>query len=538
MKKRVRSREGSFPVLGSGIAVALCAGALAGCGGSSTHGKPAGGTTGGGHHPSTLTWAVTALPSSVDIARAINGDSVTAQYAVLDTVMTLGADGKLLPRVATSYRQINPTTYVYTIRHGVKFWDGATMTAQDVAYSLERELNPKVASLYRGYALSALKSATATGPYQVTVKLKFPDPTFKYVATEGWQVVQKSFAIKHPTNLGSPSVGTMGTGPYKIASFSAANGMTLVRNNAYWGPKPAAKTIKITAVSDPQSLRLGVQSGSLSGSFDADVDEARLWQSTSGAKTYYAESLGLNYLSFDVTQSPFNNVDLRRAISDAMPRDQLAQTLAGGHAAPAPVMLTQLQTQAVYGGAGGLPSSIPQYNFSLQKAKQELALGHVPTGLKITLSYAGGTPESADIAETLQQNLKQIGITLNLQAVPANQFYNQLYGKGQLGMRLIPSGYETPEPYQSLSDIVGPTAQANYARYKSPTIDRELLAMRTATGQHKKQLTTAVLGELARQAVYLPVDWPAYMIVTGGGWCYQNSTPRTSNWVWHIKDCS
>jgi peptide/nickel transport system substrate-binding protein len=484
---------------------------------------------------SSLTWAVSAAPAGLDITRAVNFDSVTAQYLVNDTLFTLAKNGALVPRLATSYKHPNPTTYVYTIRKGVKFWDGHPMTAEDIAYSLQRQLSKTVGSAY-GYALGALKSARVTGPSQVTVKLTRPDPIFKYVATEGWEVVEKSFASNHPKDLGTASVGTMATGPYKIKSWTSAGGIVLTRNESYWGPKPAPKTITIKEVSDPNALRLGVQSGAISGSFDGSVFDARQWLANSKAHVKFASSVALNYLSFDQTQPPFDDVHVRRAIAYALDRNALAKTVAYGHDTPATIMMSAPQATVTYGsGLKKLPSSVPTYPFSLAKAKQELDQSKSASGLSITLSYVGTNSQASLVAQSLQQNLKQIGVTLNLRAVPENQFYNELGGTGQLGLRLIPTGWGSLEPYEALSDTSASTSVDNYARYKSPTIDQKLKQLTTATGAKHTALVTGIVKELADQAVYVPIDWPQTIVVTDSNWSYQDWYPRKADWIWHVK---
>ena len=72
-------------------------------------------------------------------------------------------DLKVAPRLATSWKTPDPLTYVYKVRKGVKFWDGTPLTAEDVAYSMSQQMNPKVASQESSF-YSSVASVKATGP--------------------------------------------------------------------------------------------------------------------------------------------------------------------------------------------------------------------------------------------------------------------------------------------------------------------------------------------------------------------------------------
>ena len=87
--------------------------------------------------------------------------------------------GRLTPDLAKSFSTPNPTTYVYNLRSGVKFWDGTPLTTADVIYSLQQSANTKAGSQIASF-YTDVKSITATGPSQVTIKLTKPNPFFRY----------------------------------------------------------------------------------------------------------------------------------------------------------------------------------------------------------------------------------------------------------------------------------------------------------------------------------------------------------------------
>jgi ABC-type transport system substrate-binding protein len=102
-------------------------------------------------------------------------------FTSCDTLMSYASDGRLVPDLATSVSQPNDVTYVYDIRHGVKFWDGSPLTATDVAFSLNLERAP---GSPWAFFFPSVKSVTATSPYEVTVEL-IPAESLRTIASEG-----------------------------------------------------------------------------------------------------------------------------------------------------------------------------------------------------------------------------------------------------------------------------------------------------------------------------------------------------------------
>ena len=108
--------------------------------------------------------------------KELNGGFITGE--ALETLVKYGPQGQLEPVLATSWAQASPVTWVYHLRHGVRFWDGRPLTAADVAYSLNYDRSP---GSQVAFAFTDVKTITATGPYTVTVTLTQPDASWQYV---------------------------------------------------------------------------------------------------------------------------------------------------------------------------------------------------------------------------------------------------------------------------------------------------------------------------------------------------------------------
>ncbi|WP_456697844.1 ABC transporter substrate-binding protein [Aeromicrobium sp. P5_D10] len=404
------------------------------------------GAVGSGDIPE-LKVALGAGGRSLDPAHAYDGTSSLINNEVLEGLLTYEPDGELVPRLAKSWKEASPTSYVYDLRPGVEFSDGSPLTAEDAVFSIERQMDPKVASEYSSY-FGSVKSVAATGDLQVTVTLKAADPYWKYVPGFAWPVVQKKFVEAHPKDLGTPSAMTIGTGPYVTKKFSPTTGATLVRNESYWGDKPAAKTITYVVIADPEARRLAMQSGDVDATWSVPLSQSSSWDSISQINVGYVSGTASSFYSFDVTKAPFDDVHLRKAISYAVDREGIAKAIFKGRADP---LVTPLP-KSVWSGVlaadevNKLYADLPDYAFDLKKAKAELSKSRYADGLEITLPVVTGT-DDVKVAETLKENLKSLGITLTIKPVSSADWFGAIYSHDDLGMQAMRLASDYPDPY-------------------------------------------------------------------------------------------
>ncbi|WP_242908077.1 ABC transporter substrate-binding protein [Actinomadura terrae] len=482
----------------------------AGCGGGagdrSGSGRPAKAGTG---EIAKVTWGLDGAPRSLDPAHGYDGKSALVYEQVYDSLLYLDASGRIVPGLATSWSRPDPLTYVYKLRTDARFWDGRPVTAEDAAFSLARHADRKVASEFATY-FGAVSSVKATDSATVTVKLSRPDPFFRYIPALAGQVVQKAFATAHPKDLGTPQAGTMGSGPYKVESFSAATGATLVRNPSWWGPRAAVRKLEFKVVSDPETLRLAVRSGAVDGTFLSDPSQSRRWRDGGTVAVRWVPSPQTVYLSFDMATPPFDDVHVRRAVALSVDRHGLARALFGGHARVArsitpPESWGDLaaadQVRSLYAG-------LPEPAFDLAKAKAELASSRHPQGFQVTVPYPASMKWLGDVLQSLQQNLKPLGIALTPKQVPFQEYLGNLYSHQKLGLQLVPYTPEYPDPAGIPSLVLG-TEQIkngfNTSGFSTPEVETLLAQQRAAKRPDPVAGLRRIDAILADQQPYAPL---------------------------------
>jgi peptide/nickel transport system substrate-binding protein len=427
----------------------------------------------------------------------------------MERLMKFGSDGKLQPQLAASVSQPDSRTYVYHLRHGVKFWDGNEMTSADVVGSLEYQSAPgsQTATYYTN-----VQSIEADDRYTVTVTLKHPDDSWPYTVAYEGVIFEKSFLDAHKTTMGNPGVLIQATGPWKIDSFNPTTGIELSANPFWWGGKVPFERISFKFFATEQNEALAMRSGDI----DVAFPNSRAFASTSGAKIVSWPNNNIGFLAMNVNIAPWNDIHVRRAVAFALNRDDIIAANGGSSYASALFTLDSvsddlfgLRTLGTAAQVDAATTSIQRYQFDLAEAKQEIAASAYPHGFSASIDIAdfGNFP---DIAQIVQANMRRIGIDLQIKTVTTDAWITELYGKKDFGVALVTSHSSSPDPSGQTSYLLGsqniPAGGLNYAAYAPPEVDK-LLADGLATSDPAQRLRiyAQILTHVADDVPYVPL---------------------------------
>jgi len=240
-------------------------------------------------------------------------------------------NGKLIPGLATSWKRIDDKTLELTLRPGVKFHDGSTMTAEDVAFSLSQErINTKGSPGY-GTAqqfLSTIADVQVVNPTTVRVISSISDPTIEMRLTAwGSQIISKK-AFESAGGWDGFALKPVGTGPFKLANLSPEENR-LVAFADYWGGKPNIDTLIFKGVPELSSRIAGL----ISGDFDIAVDIPP--DQFAPVKNAKMEIVGgtipsMRNVKFDTRNPALADKRVRQAMSLAVDREAIVKSLWAG----------------------------------------------------------------------------------------------------------------------------------------------------------------------------------------------------------------
>jgi peptide/nickel transport system substrate-binding protein len=502
MWKRLSSRRAvRLAVLGAGAVSVTVAGAAA----AGAHS----GQARAGDIPK-LTWALGASVRGLEYTHSADSGSATVISVGCETLVRYDKNGGLAPALAASFSTPNSTTYIYKLRKGVKFWDGHPMTTADVLYSLQQAASKTAGSQIAAF-YSSVASIKATGPSTITVKLSTPDPYFRYTPAVTY-ILEKSFWAKNGKKVGTPGTLTMCTGPYRFTKFVPDDRIEATRFSGYWGQRPAVKDVVLRFITNDATRLLAMRSGEIDGSFRISQDQIDQWKRISGTTVQLAPELRTAYLSLGTASEPWSDVHVRRAVAYALDKVGLVKSVLRGYGQPAPVMPPPEQwgDVAPQSYVAKLYKSFPTYSFNLAKAKAELAKSKFPNGFTATLPYPDSQQTLGKAALSLAQNLKQIGITLDVQQVTTDAWFAALFGHKDLGAQIISWGVDYPDPADALHFIYDSqyaTANAfNTADYKNDKMDGLLkVEQNSVSSKVRADAIANALKFSARDVPYIPI---------------------------------
>jgi peptide/nickel transport system substrate-binding protein len=456
-----------------------------------------------------LTWDLFYEPLSIDPAHSANYSENEVIANLCDSLLRLNPDFTISPALATSSNP-TPDTWIYNIRKGVTFWDGKPLTAADVAYSLQRNIDPKVGSYFTDYYRNVAKIAQ-TGPYQVTVTLKRPDVLFnEAMATAAGAVIEKAYAQQEGQALGSPHGGIMCSGPFHFVRWDAGNDLIVARNDHYWDPAHRAHAAQVVFkfISDPSTQVDALLTGQVQGMYQAPLDAlSKLSTSTTG-KLYYGKSLIQWDFIVNQTHGPLADPRIREALSLALDRTGIAKTIFQGTAVPAQALVTPATWGAgrsAYAGAPPVISATPE----LAKARQLVKQAGSPTA-PITYAYPSGASVVNDqLANVLQQTGREIGLTIKLKPIPRDTYSNIFFDpKMRQGVDLFYTMWyaDFPDPLDVYNIFLPNESVYNYLHYSNPLVTSDLdQAWQTANPVQRARLVLPAQRQILHDLPWIPV---------------------------------
>ena len=403
----------------------------------------------------------------------------------------------------------------YEVRPGVKFSDGSTLTAEDVAFSLSRHADPKVGSEIASY-MSSFKSATASGPLEVTVKLKRATSFWPLHADLHLHGPQErhpcaGFEVRAPRAAADRS----GHRAVDCPTFAADKGVTLTRNEQYWGPKPASRR------SRSRSLKMQMRVSWRYGLDQLMADSKYLRRRprnrrrVHGVRLYTAPGQRVYLYCFDFETKPFQDIHVRRAFAHAFDQKTVVKGLIHGYGQPASSIVPPTQWQGLPGMTESrikaIYRSLQTYPFDLDKAKHELSQSTVPKGFKTHIEYPENQPEVGQATQAFAENLSKIGVTLSIKQLPFQKWSADTLSHKNLGLTNTTFYPDYPDPADYLNTHMSKNAVkngVNYANYKNPKVDRLMnLQQRSSNPAVRAKLIAEVLRISAHDLPYLPMWW-------------------------------
>ena len=490
-------------ILASGLVLTACGGG-SGAGGSSTTAaeKNAGGAAEAqaqqeGGNGVDLTVRVGPKVETIDPAlnSAVDGGNIIVQ--AFETLLIVDQDNKLVPGQAEKY-EISEDGLVYTfhLRDGLKWSDGSDLKASDFVFAWKRLADPEVAAPYgadmlgyvKGYAEAAagdIEALSVSAPDDKTfvVELAAPCVYFEKLVTHVSTVPVQPATVEANGDQWALEPSTyISNGPFKMQEWVPGSHVTFVKNENYWNAGAVTvNSLKFALMEDTNAYYNAFKTGELDLIKEPPTEEV---PNLKGTDEFFLDPImGTYYIDFNNAKAPFDNPDVRKALSLAIDREYVANVVMQGTYTPATNFVGPGISDAEPGtffedvtrqNNGGDHFDVSNHDADLAKAKELLAAAGYPEGqgLPVLEYMTNDSGYHKVVAEYLQSCWKELGVTMDIKILEWSTF-TPTRRKGDYQIARDGWVYDYDDPSNMLN-LFNSISGNNSAKYNNPEMDKLL----------------------------------------------------------------
>jgi peptide/nickel transport system substrate-binding protein len=444
---------------------------------------------------------------------------------------------KPIPGLAESWRTVDPLTWEFKLRRGVKFHDGSDFTAADVVASIERVPEvPNSPSPFTAYT-KQIKEMIVVDPYTIRFRTATPYPLMPTDMTQV-AIVSKS-ASKATTEEFNSGKAALGTGPYKLVRYAKGDRIELARHEAYWGGKTPWEKVTLRLLPNDASRVAALLAGDVQAIEYVPTSDVAKIRADKRLNVYKVVADRLIYLHMDsdrdqspfifdktgrpLAKNPLKDARVRKALSKAINRSAIVDKVMEGEAVAAGQLLAE--------GMFGVTRNLKVEPYDPEGAKKLLAEAGYPDGFGLTVHSPNNRyVNDAKIAQAVAQMLTRIGIATKVEAMPSATFFPQAT---DLKFSFMVLGWssgtgEASSPLKALLATYNKDkgfGTANRGRYSNPRVDALLEEALATVDDPKREAVLQRATELAiSDTGIIPLHFQVNLWATRNGITY---VPRT-----------
>ena len=420
---------------------------------------------------------------SIALDPAIVSDTESFQVTanIYETLVKFEKGGTtIMPGLAESWKvSEDGMTWHFKIRKDVKFHDGTDLNAKVVAFNFERWMDPNSPYhtgqfIYWRYCFGdypgVVKNVTALSDETLEIVLNEPyAPFLSALSMPAFGIASQSSIIKYNETLRTHPVGT---GPFVFKSWEPGLRINLTRFNGYWGGQAKVAEIEFRIIEADQDRVELLNSGEVHIIDHLTQADAEKISTSDDLKLFYRPFFNIGYLALNNSIAPFDDQNVRQAVSLLIDKSALINDAKNALARPANSFLPPV----IMGYHEGIKSDV----LDIEKAKQLIAEAGYPEGLEVTLWVMDRPrtylPNPVVTAMALKDQLEKGNIFVTLEIIPWDSYIEDIK-KGVHEMALIGWNGDIVDPDNFLytifsSDASNPGLSFNYAFYKNDKVDQ------------------------------------------------------------------
>ena len=416
--------------------------------------------------------ATSAEPTSLDPQY---GEDTTTQRVVMQVADTLiSVDEKMgyKPCLAEKYEvSEDGLTYTFYLRKGVKAHNGDELTAEDVAFTVERG---KASTLVEK-AFAAIDKVECPDKYTVVMHLAYASPIqLAYLSSPSTGIVNKRACVE----MGDRAFGRspVAFGPYKVVEWVSGDSVKLEAFKGYWDGKPAIDSATFKVYTDSNTAAIALQNGQVDVVLDVSTADVKSLENKDNVKVYTGDSLIAYHLHMNCQRKIFSDVRIRQAINYAVDTQAIILSCFDGVGATTMDSFIPKMSLAERPKPGN-------YSYDPEKAKQLLSEAGYADGFSCKILVTSGVQEK--IAQVLKAYLSMVKIDLQIEVFEWSTLLS-VVNSNDYDMTILRIVAMIPDPDLSLYTRFESSQVYNFSRYVDEKLDKMLNDARVCTDQAKR----------------------------------------------------
>lgn len=456
-------------------------------------------------------------PTAMDPQYHVLTTNIQMSMHIFDGLTELDPQLQVKPSLAVSWEAVGEKVWEFQLRPDVKFSDGTPFTGDDVAFTVERAA--KVPNSPGPFTLITrnIERVEVVGPHRVRFHTFEVRPLFPQDIAYLAIMSKKAASGPNPEGRSTAELnqgkGLIGTGPFKFVSWSRGSEAVLERNDGYWGTKPYWKRVVMRPITNPAARVSALLSGSVDLVEDPPPDDVAQLRKNPKLSIAEIASTRLIYLGLYQTtdalpglsgtggKNPFKDVRVRRALSEAIDRQALADRIMEGFGVPAADLMLS--------GVPGARTDAVVVKQNAARAKALLAEAGYPDGFSMTLGTPNGRYiNDLKVAQAVASMWSRVGVKTTVEASAPALFFKSLASTGYSGFLSGWGDNDMPSRQRAListPDAARGVGAANFSGYSNAEVD-QLVEKAVAT------LDATQRNALLRQASAIAIERDVAML--------------------------
>jgi peptide/nickel transport system substrate-binding protein len=455
----------------------------------------------------TAVMLIESSPLNLDPRIGTDAQSERIGELIFEGLVRRDENFELKPRLAESWEIPDPLTYIFHLRHDVRFHDGRAMTSADVKWTLDSLLNGELRSA-KSSAYRYIERVEASDDFTVVIRLKEPFAALLWNLSDGAMGVVPNGSgeelARHP----------VGTGPFRFVSEAPDREVMIERNEQYWGKRAQLARVRFNVVPDATTRALELRKGSADAEINAlPGDMISVLARQPQLVVERAPGTSYQYLAMNLRDPILKNLPVRQALAYAIDRTPLIHYLWHDMARPANSVLPPQHW--------AYDAKAKDYLYDPAKARQLLddaGFRAGKDGVRFHLVMKTSTDETTRLlCAVLQQQLREVGIALEIRSFEFATFYADVVrGAFQIySLRWVGGSNQDPDIFENVFDTASfAPKRANRGYYSNPEVDRLIAEGRRSVDQKERTAAYVAIQEtLNRELPYVNLWWADNVLV-------------------------